>query len=163
MNLVLILLLTAVAGVTFLKFMYKAQSQAQAQNAVVGAQNVSFESVVPTFTNAKATEETDAWELEYTPSFEEEWEKNKPVLIEEADTVLLLEAEKLITEVQQVVENKQLKKEDVFDKLKAIVPGYLLLHRTDYYDPINLFIFRTLQTECSIELSETQLASLWKQ
>lgn len=160
MNTVLILLLAAVAGVTFFKFILKAQSQATLVATNTSNQKVSFESVVPAYGSA-STELTDAWELEYQPSFEEEWERNKPVLKAEADTVLLLEAEKLIDEVYKVVETKG-DRDDLLAKLNTIVPGYALLHKTDYYDPINLFIFRTLQSECQIELTETELAGLWR-
>lgn len=96
--------------------------------------------------------------IELDNDFDKHWEMYKPVLIEEADTVLLLEAEKLITEVETIAESK----EDVYGKLKKVVPGFLILHKTDYYEAINTFIFQTLQSQCGMELSEAQLAALWK-
>lgn len=117
---------------------------------VVGA-TTPFQSVVP-------LAETEELTIELDNDFDRHWEMYKPVLIEEADTVLLLEAEKLITEVETIAAAK----EDVYGKLKDLIPGFLMLHKTDYYEAINTFIFQTLQSQCGIELSEAQLAALWK-
>jgi hypothetical protein len=112
---------------------------------------VNFESVVPTAFDEEIT-------LELDPDFEKEWEQYKPVLIEEADTVLLLEAEKLVAGVEAIVASK----EDVYGKLCLLVPGFSLLYKTDYYEPVNKFIFLSVQSECGIELTESELAALWK-
>jgi hypothetical protein len=110
-----------------------------------------FESFVPTAGSEELVIEIDN-------DFEKEWEQFKPVLIEEADTVLLLEAEKLIEEVDAATASKV----DVYGKLRAIVPGYMMLYKTEYYDPINKLIFQLVQSECGIELTDAELVALWK-
>jgi hypothetical protein len=120
---------------------------------VLSAKNnptVKYEAVVPLAMPDEIT-------LELGEDFEKEWEQYKPVLIEEADTVLLLEAEKLITEVEAIAVSK----EDVLNKLQQLIPGFALLHKTEYYEPCNKFIFLTVQRECGLELTEKELAALW--
>jgi len=114
------------------------------------AHTVNFEAVVPTIMEEEIT-------LELPDDFAKEWEQHKPVLIEEADTVLLLEAEKLVSEVETIVASKV----DVYEKLQQVIPGFALLHKTDYYDPINTFIAMAVKSETGIELSEKELAGLW--
>lgn len=113
-------------------------------------QKVKYEAVVPLAGQDEIT-------LELSEEFEKEWEQYKPVLIEEADTVLLLEAEKLVTEVEVIAKSKF----RVYEKLKELIPGFALLHKTEYYEPCNKFIFLTLQRECGLELTEKELASFW--
>ena len=146
MNLVLISLLAVTAAFAYLKYF-----SIKPEPALAKSHTVHFESVVPT---AMSEEELT---MEYNPKFDEDWENNKPVLIEEADTVLLLEAEKLITDVEEIVKSNQ----DVYTKLKQVIPGYMLLHRTEYYEPVNRFIQQTVQHTCGIDLSEAELVSLW--
>ena len=146
MNFVLISLLAVAAAFTYLKYF-----SVKPEPALAKSHTVQFESVVPI---AMGEEELV---MEYDPTFDEDWENNKPVLIEEADTVLLLEAEKLITDVEEIVKSNQ----DVYTKLKQVIPGYMLLHRTEYYEPVNRYIQQAVQHSCGIELSEKELVALW--
>ncbi|MES2329663.1 MAG: hypothetical protein V4539_08680 [Bacteroidota bacterium] len=114
------------------------------------SQTVNFEAVVPIISEEEIT-------LELDPDFEKEWEQYKPVLIEEADTVLLLEAEKLVSEVELIAASKI----DVQNKLHELIPGFALLHKTKYYEPVNEFIAQTVLKECDLQLDEKQLAALW--
>ena len=142
MNLLLIAILIGAALYGYYWFLGK-----KTQPAIVTHNPVHFEAIVPT---------AEAEEMEL--SFEEEWELNKPVLIEEADTVLLLEAEKLVTDVDAIVKTNH----DVYLKLKQAIPGYALLHHTEYYEPVNRFIEQTVKRECQIELTDVELAALWQ-
>ncbi len=114
-------------------------------------QQTNYEAIVP-------LAEVEELTIELETDFDKEWELYKPVLIEEADTILLLEAERLVSEVESIAASKV----DVYGKLQQLIPGFLMLHKTEYYDPINKLIFLTVQSECDIELSEQQLAALWK-
>lgn len=152
MNLLLILLLTCLAAVIFFKTFFRRSPIILGGAQGTETATVQFDSVVPTYGN-----EADLLELELAPSFEDEWENHKPVLIEEADTVLLLEAEKLIALTEKITASKV----DVYGKLQAVVPGFMLLHKTKYYEPVNQFIALTVKSECGIELSEKELAALW--
>jgi hypothetical protein len=119
--------------------------------AAFNGSTASFASIVP-------TAGSEQLEIELDPDFEKEWEAYKPVLIEEADTILLLEAEKLIDQVEKAASSKT----TVYEKLRSIVPGFMMLYDTAYYEPINKLIFQLVQTECGIALSDQQLAALWK-
>jgi len=114
-------------------------------------QQTNYEAIVP-------LAEVGELSIELETDFDKEWELYKPVLIEEADTILLLEAERLVSEVESIAASKV----DVYGKLQQLIPGFLMLHKTEYYEPINKLIFLTVQSECHIELSEQQLAALWK-
>lgn len=151
MNLLLIVFLVGLAAYLSLKIFIR---KPIAQLAGPQAGNATFESVVPTYTSG---EEEEIQGLEFVEHFDEEWERNKPVLIEEAHTVLLLEAEKLIAKVEEIAVSKT----DVRDKLHQLLPGFLLLYKTQYYEPVNQFIFLTIQRECGIELTDKELASFW--
>ena len=146
MNFVLITLLAVVAAFTYLKYFNKKPA-----HVLVHSDMVQFESVVPIISGE------EDFVMEYDPKFDEDWENNKPVLIEEADTVLLLEAEKLITDVEEIVKSN----EDVYARLKQTIPGYMLLHHTEYYEPVNRYIHQSVQHNCGTELSEKDLAGLW--
>jgi hypothetical protein len=152
MNLFLMVLLTGLAAFLSLRIFLRKPSTLLATTGAGQSTTVQFESVVPTYGGA----EEELLEMELV-SFEEEWEKHKPVLIEEADTVLLLEAEKLIAEVETIAASKV----DVYAKLQTAIPGFMLLHKTKYYEPVNQFIYLTVQRECATELCEKELAALW--
>jgi hypothetical protein len=114
------------------------------------SQNLNFEAIVPAISQEEIT-------LELGSDFEKEWEQYKPVLIEEADTVLLLEAEKLVSEVETIAASKV----DVHGTLQSLTPSFALLHKTKCYEPVNEFIFQTLLRECNLQLDERELAALW--
>jgi hypothetical protein len=105
-----------------------------------------FESVVPTAT-------ADEMEM----SFEEQWEETNPGLVEDDETVLLMEAEKLISEIESIVATNH----DVYAKLNRLLSGFNLFYNTDYHEAINRFIAVTVKRECNMSLSAEELASLW--
>jgi hypothetical protein len=154
MNLLLIVLLTGLAAfISFRIFLRKPTIQL-VTTGTGESTTVKYDSVVPTYGNTTVEE---LLEMELV-SFEEEWEKAKPVLLEEADTVLLLEAEKLISEVEAIASSKV----DVYGKLQIAIPGFMLLFKTKYYEPVNEFIALTVNRETGVELSEKELTALWK-
>jgi hypothetical protein len=153
MNLLLIVLLAGLAAFIGLRIFLRKSTIQFATTGTGQSTTVKYDSVVPTY-GSKTGEELLEMEL---VSFEEEWEKAKPVLIEEADTVLLLEAEKLISEVETIAASKV----DVYGKLQMAIPGFMLLFKTKYYEPVNEFISLTVNRETGIELSEKELVALW--
>lgn len=106
-----------------------------------------FESVVPVI-------EEHEIELLYESSPEME----QPVLLENDETVLLMEAEKIITEIETIAASKA----DVVNKLKTLLSGFNLFYNTDYEGAINRFIAATLKRECELDLPEAEIAALWK-
>lgn len=153
MNLLLIILLTGLAAFISFRIFLRKPTIALSSAGAGQSSTVKYDSVVPTY-GTNACEEILEMEL---VSFEEEWEKAKPVLLEEADTVLLLEAEKLISEVETIAASKV----DVYSKLQRVIPGFMLLFKTKYYDPVNEFIALTVNRETGVELSERELTALW--
>ena len=84
-----------------------------------------FESVVPTAT-------ADEMEI----SFEEHWEETNPGLVEDDETVLLMEAEKLISEIESVVATNHV----VYVQLNRLLAASNLFFKTDSHEAINQFI-----------------------
>lgn len=143
MNSLLITILAAAIAYGYYWFLIKKH-----QPAFATPKQVLFEGLVPT---AATTEEMEL-------SFEDQWEETKPELIEDDETVLLFEAEKLINDIESVVRTNH----DVYVKLKQLLSGFDLFYNTEYHDAINRFITVTLKRDCNIELSETELAALWQ-
>ena len=106
-----------------------------------------FESVVPII-------EEHEIELLYESSPEME----QPVLLENDETVLLMEAERIITEIETIATSKL----DVLNKLKTLLSGFNLFYNTDYEGAINRFMAATLKRECELDLPEAEIAALWK-
>jgi hypothetical protein len=116
---------------------------------IVAAQttHAHFESVVP------IVEEHEI-ELIYEGSPEME----HPVLLESDETVLLMEAERIITEIETIAHSK----DNVLDKLKILLSGFNLFYNTDYHEAINRFIVATLKRECELDLPTAEIDALWK-
>ncbi len=106
-----------------------------------------FESVVPII-------EDHEIELLYE---NESPEIGQPVLLEADETVLLIEAEKIITAVEAIAHTK----ENVAEKLTTLLSGFNLFYNTDYQDAINRFIAATLKRECELDLADAEIAALW--
>ncbi len=83
---------------------------------------------------------------------------------DEGGTTLLKEAERVVEEIQYVVNNiasHPANPEEVFTKIRAIVSRYRLFLETEYYDAINNFIVVTVERDCDLTLSEEDLTALW--
>lgn len=120
----------------------------KAKPVVAGASNVAhFESVVPIV-------EEHPIELLYEGCPEIE----HPVLLEEDETLLLMEAERLISEIETIAQSK----ENVLEKLKTLLSGFNLFFNTDYEGTINRFIAATLKRECELDLPDHEIAALWR-
>ena len=141
MYLLLITILAATVAYGYLFLTTKTQP------ALAIPKQVSFAGLVP----AATTEEMKLL-------FEDQWEEIKPELIEDDETVLLFEAEKLINDIESVVHTNH----DVYVRLKQLLSGYHLFYNTEYHEAINRFITIKLKRDCNIELSETELAALWQ-
>lgn len=151
MNLMIFIFLIGIAAVLGLRIFLRKPLVQLANHA----SRVAFDSIVPTY---GSTDEEDSDTFEMSLTFDQEWERTKPVLVEEADTVLLLEAEKLIADVELIASSQH----EVLDRLHAVIPGYMLLYKTKYYEAINEFISLTLKRECDMAVDEKQLAALWQ-
>jgi len=83
---------------------------------------------------------------------------------EEQQVTLLKEAELVVEQIQQVVDNIQSRPanpEEVFTKLHAIVSDYSFFFDTEYYDAINRFIAVTVHRDCDLELAQEDIHALW--
>jgi hypothetical protein len=83
---------------------------------------------------------------------------------DEGGTTLLREAERVVEEIQYVVNNiasHPANPDEVFSKIRAIVSRYRLFLETEYYDAINNFIVVTVERDCDLTLSEEDLTALW--
>jgi hypothetical protein len=107
----------------------------------------NFDSVVPIM-------EEQQIELLYE---NESSEMEQPVLLENDESVLLMEAERIITEIENIIAAK----ENVVEKIKMLLSGFNLFYNTDYQEAINRFIAATLKRECMIELPDAEIAALW--
>jgi hypothetical protein len=119
----------------------------KAQPIVAHASTVAhFESIVPI---------VEEQEIELL--YESSPEIDLPVLLQGDETVLLLEAEKIITEIETIVSSKA----NVLVKLKSLLSGFNLFYNTDYQEAINRFIAATLTSECELDLTDAEIAALW--
>jgi len=85
-------------------------------------------------------------------------------LAEDEDSLLLKEAEILVSKIQAIVvhiASNPPNPTEVFTKIKAVVSQYKLFENTEYYDAINNFITITVDRDCGIEFSREELVQLW--
>ena len=85
-------------------------------------------------------------------------------LAEDEDSLLLKEAEILVSKIQAIVAHiasNPPNPMEVFTKIKAIVSQYKLFENTEYYEAINNFITITVDRDCGIEFSREELVQLW--
>lgn len=85
-------------------------------------------------------------------------------MVDMEDITLLKEAEKVVEEIQEVVNKIQsfpANPEEVFSKIKNIVSDYTIFIGTEYYEAINSFILVTVQRDCDLTLSIDDLKALW--
>lgn len=84
--------------------------------------------------------------------------------VEDEASTLLKEAEKVVENVQEVVNHiasSPANKDEVTSKIKNILSNYSIFHNTEYFDAINSFIQVTVERDCSIQLSREELIALW--
>jgi hypothetical protein len=84
---------------------------------------------------------------------------------EDEQNVLLLEAEKVVQEIQDVINNiasNPPNHVEVTSKISAIVCRYGLFMETEYFDAINSFIAETVKRDCDIDLNKEELIDLWQ-
>lgn len=140
---VLIMTLVAASGIYGYLFLFKRRLQPTNLNNG----SVLFENLVPT---AGTDDGIDLY-------LEENEEQHNPQLIEDAETALLFESEKLLGEIDAVVHTNH----DVYAKLGQVLPNYQLFKTTEYYELINKYITLTLKEDCGIELNEAEIEALW--
>ncbi|HEX7691384.1 MAG TPA: hypothetical protein VF408_03285 [Sediminibacterium sp.] len=92
-----------------------------------------------------------------TIDFEEQWESAQPELLMDQETLQLLEAEKLLSEVDTIIASHQ----DVYPKLKAALSRSAVLFDPEFRDAIQKYIRLTAYEDCQLELSNEELTVLW--
>jgi hypothetical protein len=86
-------------------------------------------------------------------------------LEEDEKNVLLLEAEKVVEQIQETlnhIASNPPNREEVVTKISAIVSDYSLFHETEYFDAINSFISITVKRDCNIDMTKEEIADLWQ-
>ena len=108
------------------------------------------------------------------PEWEEEWEMyldREPEgdysieMLDDDDTILLKAAERVVEEIQEVVNHiasQPPNPEEVFTKIRAIVRQYRIFENTEYFEAINAFIAQTVERECDIQWTRDDLLVMWK-
>jgi len=84
--------------------------------------------------------------------------------IEDNDTILGKEAEKVVEEIQETlhhIASLPPNPEEVFTKITAIVRNYQIFKNTEYFEPINRFIALAVSRDCQMEWTEPELLALW--
>lgn len=120
--------------------------KAPAVLGVADTASVKFESVVPL-----------AGEEEIDLLYEEPETMSLPQLLETNESVLLAEADRIMTAVESIAASK----EDVLHKLGDLLSGFNLFYNTDYQDAINRFIASVLKRECDITINNEEIVALW--
>lgn len=86
------------------------------------------------------------------------------IVEDEGATTLLKEAERVVEQIQDVVNHiasHPANPDEVFSKIRAIVSEYRIFIDTEYFDAINSFVAVTVQRDCDLSLTEEDLKTLW--
>jgi len=95
---------------------------------------------------------------------EEEEDPDTIERIEDKDTILGKEAEKVVEEIQQTIHHiasNPPNPQEVYTKINAIVRNYQIFRNTEYFEPINRFISLAVSRDCHLEWTEPELLALW--
>lgn len=82
----------------------------------------------------------------------------------EGPTTLLREADQVVAEIQEAVDQIQTRPanpDEVFSTIHGIVSQYRIFLGTEYFDAINSFIQVTVQRDCDLLLTQDDLQALW--
>ncbi|GEP97702.1 hypothetical protein [Chitinophaga cymbidii] len=85
-------------------------------------------------------------------------------MLDDADQALLKEAEKVVDKIQDTINHiasAPPNPEEVNSKIRSIVAPYKFLQETEYYDSINTYIALSVERDCGIAFTKSELASLW--
>jgi hypothetical protein len=85
-------------------------------------------------------------------------------MIEDDEQTLLKEAEKVVDKIQDTINHiasAPPNPEEIHSKIKSIVTPYRFLLETEYYESINTYIALSVERDCGIALTPSELASLW--
>ncbi|TDW97098.1 hypothetical protein [Dinghuibacter silviterrae] len=104
-------------------------------------------------------------------------EPDEPYLFDlpEDEDILLKEAEKVVEEIQETVNEivtrhespgtialHPISPEEVFTAVRIIVQQYPLFRNTEYFEAINNFVAITVRRDCNLTLTADDLAALWE-
>lgn len=95
---------------------------------------------------------------------EEEEDPDTIERIEDKDTILGKEAEKVVEEIQETIHHiasNPPNPEEVYTKINAIVRNYQVFQNTEYFEPINRFIAQAVSRDCHLDWTEPELLALW--
>lgn len=95
---------------------------------------------------------------------EEEEDPDTIERVEDKDTILGKEAEKVVEEIQETLDHiasNPPNPEEVYTKVNAIVRNYQIFQNTEYFEPINRFIALAVSRDCHLEWTEPELLALW--
>ena len=95
---------------------------------------------------------------------EEEEDPDTIERVEDKDTILGKEAEKVVEEIQETlnhIASNPPNPEEVYTKINAIVRNYQIFQNTEYFEPINRFIALAVSRDCHLEWTEPELLALW--
>ena len=106
------------------------------------------------------------WEEELEMFLEPESGRTYSVeMLEDDDSILLKEAERVVEEIQDVITHiasNPPNPEEVFTKIRAIVRQYRIFENTEYFEAINAFIAQVVGRECGIQWTRDDLLVMWK-
>jgi hypothetical protein len=105
------------------------------------------------------------WEEELEMFLDREPEGNYSIeMLDDDDSILLKEAERVVEEIQKVIDNiasNPPNPEEVFTKIRAIVRQYRIFQNTVYYEAVNNFIAQAVLRDCGIAWTADDLMVLW--
>lgn len=85
-------------------------------------------------------------------------------MVEDDQQTLLKEAEKVVDNIQDAINHiasAPPNPEEVHSKIKSIVTPYRFLLETEYYESINTYIALSVERDCGMVLTPSELATLW--
>jgi len=115
----------------------------------------------PQLIDKPGLDDAGSQEVELKDSYEEEGELE---FMETEDSRLLKEAEQVVTEIQDVVNNIASyppNQEEVRSKVRNILKQYHIFKNTEYFEAINNFVILTVERDCKITFRQEELPALW--
>ena len=85
-------------------------------------------------------------------------------MLDDDDQILLKEAEKIVEKIQDTINHiasAPPNPEEINSKIRSILMPYKFIQETEYFDSINTYIGLSVERDCGITLTQSELTSFW--
>ena len=132
--------------------------QALRQGTLLMTQKSDFPSLI----DRPVAGNIEDFEVTLGDSYEDE--ESDVEFVDTEESRLLKEAEKVVSEIQEVVDNIASyppNPEEVKSKVRNVLKQYSIFQNTEYYEAINNFVALTVERDCKVSFRKDELPTLW--